>query len=84
MGALELTPHKASRAPFPGPPGQAGIIMRNICLENGLIMRAVGDRMIISPPLVIRKDELNEMVGIIQKCLDKTKVELIKKGLLQG
>ena len=47
-------------------------------------MRAVGDRMIISPPLVIRKDELNEMVGIIQKCLDKTKVELIKKGLLQS
>ena len=35
-------------------------------------MRAVGDTMIISPPLVISKDEIDELVTKARKCLDLT------------
>jgi len=35
-------------------------------------MRAVGDRMIIAPPLVISKDEIDELVEKARKCLDLT------------
>jgi putrescine aminotransferase len=35
-------------------------------------MRAVGDTMIISPPLVINKDEIDELVTKARKCLDLT------------
>ena len=32
---------------------RVGMICRGYCFENGLIRRAVGDRMIIAPPLVM-------------------------------
>ena len=40
MAAIELTPDRAARAPFPGEPGRAGRVCREICVENGLVMRA--------------------------------------------
>jgi putrescine aminotransferase len=35
-------------------------------------MRAVGDRMIIAPPLVITRAQIDEMLGLIRSCLDLT------------
>ena len=52
MGALELVADKASRTFF-DPIGDAGRLCRDICVENGLIMRATRDTMIISPPLIM-------------------------------
>jgi putrescine aminotransferase len=59
-----------------------GMICRGHCFANGLIMRAVGDRMIIAPPLVITKAEIDEMVRLIEKCLDATLVDLKNKGIM--
>ena len=53
MGAIELSPDKANRAPFKVKEGTVGFICREFCFENNLVMRHVGDTMIISPPLVI-------------------------------
>jgi putrescine---pyruvate transaminase len=58
-----------------------GMICRKHCFENGLIMRAVGDRMIIAPPLTISMDEIDEMMGLIRIALDLTLDELKSKGL---
>ena len=49
-----------------------GMICRNFCFDNGLIMRAVGDTMIIAPPLEISHAEIDEMVEKARKCLDLT------------
>jgi putrescine aminotransferase len=35
-------------------------------------MRAVGDSMIISPPLIMSKEEIDELVELAGKALDKT------------
>jgi putrescine---pyruvate transaminase len=35
-------------------------------------MRAVGDRMIIAPPLVMTLEQIDEMVVLIRRCLDLT------------
>jgi putrescine aminotransferase len=35
-------------------------------------MRAVGDRMIIAPPLVITREQIDEMMVLIRRCLDLT------------
>ena len=59
-----------------------GMICRGHCFANGLIMRAVGDRMIIAPPLVITKGQIDEMVALIQKCLDATLADLKKQGIM--
>ena len=70
VGALELVKNKKTRERF----NDLGVGMqcREHCFRNGLIMRAVGDTMIISPPLVITKDEIDELVTKARKCLDLT------------
>ena len=50
----------------------ARMICRQHCFDNGLIMRAVGDTMIIAPPLVISRGEIDELVEKARKCLDLT------------
>jgi putrescine aminotransferase len=70
LGAIELVKNKATRERYTGQ--GAGMICRTFCFENGLIMRAVGDTMIIAPPLVISFDEIDELVEKARKCLDLT------------
>ncbi|MGE8409328.1 MAG: aspartate aminotransferase family protein [Pseudomonas sp.] len=70
LGAIELVKDKATRSRYEGK--AVGMICRQFCFENGLIMRAVGDTMIIAPPLVITRDEIDELVEKARKCLDLT------------
>ncbi|MDM3889692.1 aspartate aminotransferase family protein [Pseudomonas juntendi] len=70
LGAIELVKDKASRTRYPGK--GVGMICRQHCFDNGLIMRAVGDTMIIAPPLVISLAEIDELVAKARKCLDLT------------
>ena len=71
LGAIELSPDKSRRAPFPEP-GKTGYLCRDICFKNGLVMRSVKDTMIISPPLIISKEQIDEMFELAWKCLDQT------------
>ena len=70
LGAIELVQDKATRKRYEGK--GVGMICRQFCFDNGLIMRAVGDTMIIAPPLVISKAEIDELVTKARKCLDLT------------
>jgi putrescine aminotransferase len=75
LGAIELVQDKASRKRYPSEVG-VGMICRGHCFSNGLIMRAVGDTMIIAPPLVISKAEIDELVDKARQCLDLTLEQL--------
>ncbi|WP_455914045.1 aspartate aminotransferase family protein [Pseudomonas syringae] len=70
LGAIELVKDKSTRERYVGK--GAGMICRTFCFNNGLIMRAVGDTMIISPPLVITSAEIDELIEKARKCLDLT------------
>ncbi len=59
-----------------------GMMCRNHCFSKGLIMRAVGDRMIISPPLVMTQAQIDEMMSLISVCLDATLADLKKQGMM--
>jgi putrescine aminotransferase len=59
-----------------------GMICRRHCFQNGLIMRAVGDRMIIAPPLTMTHADIDEMMRLIRLALDLTQQELTQKGLI--
>jgi putrescine---pyruvate transaminase len=76
LGAIELVQDKASRKRFGGGV-DVGMICRGHCFNNGLIMRAVGDTMIISPPLVISHAEIDELLEKARKCLDLTAAEVL-------
>ncbi|TBU96949.1 aspartate aminotransferase family protein [Phytopseudomonas dryadis] len=71
LGAIELVKNKQTRERYPSDKA-AGMICRGHCFDNGLIMRAVGDTMIISPPLVISQAEIDELVEKARHCLDLT------------
>ncbi|WP_281982067.1 aspartate aminotransferase family protein [Thalassorhabdomicrobium marinisediminis] len=81
MGSIALTPHKDSRAAFAAEAGTVGLHCRTRCFANGLVMRHVGDRMIIAPPLVITKDEIDTLIERAVTSLDETYDLIRAEGL---
>ncbi|MBC3930384.1 aspartate aminotransferase family protein [Undibacterium curvum] len=57
-----------------------GMICRGYMFSQGIIMRAVGDRMIIAPPLCISVMQIDEMTGLIRSALDQTLEDLQARG----
>ena len=82
MGSIALTPNKEKRSPFKSDAGKVGYICRERCFANNLIMRHVGDRMIISPPLIITKSEIDILIKRAKKALDETFEKLMNEGLI--
>ena len=81
VAGLVLVKDKATKAMFDEELG-VGMICRGHCFKNGLIMRAVGDRMIIAPPLVMTRAQIDDMMALIRLCLDATLADLRSAGLL--
>ncbi len=71
MGALELVADKSSRTFFPKR-GDTGSMCRDFALQDGLILRATKDTMLFSPPLVMDRSHIDEMVELTASSLDKT------------
>jgi putrescine aminotransferase len=82
MGALQLVKDSATGAAFPAEL-ELGMVCRGHCFANGLIMRAVGDRMIIAPPLVITRAQIDEMMELIRRCLDLTLADAGRNGWMR-
>ncbi len=81
MGSIALTPNKATRAKFASETGTIGYRTRERCFANNLIMRHVGDRMIIAPPLVITPDEIDILMDRAWKSLDESYSAIKADGL---
>ena len=82
VGALQLTPDKASRAAFAEGPGKVGLICRDHCFADNFIMRHVGDQMIISPPLIFSRANVDTLAERVWKALDKTLKDATEAGLM--
>ena len=71
VAAIEISNNKETRGRFSSDIS-AGSICRDIAISNGLVMRAVGDTMIIAPPLIISESEIDELIDKTTKTLDET------------
>ncbi len=80
VAGVALMMDKASKTPFPSDI-DIGTICRDHCFNNGLIMRATGTRMLLSPPLVISHEEVNEMCEKARHCFDLTLESVRKLGV---
>ncbi|MEM1156320.1 MAG: aminotransferase class III-fold pyridoxal phosphate-dependent enzyme, partial [Pseudomonadota bacterium] len=69
LGALELVSEPGSRNRFDNK-GTAGTVCRDCALENGLILRATGDTMLLSPPLTISCEQIDEVAAKARVALD--------------
>ena len=56
--------------------GAAGIICRDHAISGGLMMRAVRDAMILSPPLTFGREDIDATVQIATAALDATADQL--------
>jgi putrescine aminotransferase len=61
VGAVQLCADKDGRVAFPDK-AEVGLICREHAIAAGLVMRAVGDRMVVSPPLILSHDEADLLV----------------------
>jgi putrescine aminotransferase len=71
IGAIELTADKRTRKFFEKR-GRIGTICRDFCFENEIIMRAVRDTMVFSPPLIISEPEIDMLVDRAVRAIDQT------------
>lgn len=70
IGAIELVADKASKAPF----SWADQVGARICMrarDFGLLVRPLGDVLVIMPPLSITLEQLDEMLDILFRCLSE-------------
>ena len=81
MAGLVLVKSKAPITMFDSS-FDVGMVCRGHCFGNGLIMRAVGERMIIAPPLVTTCAQIDEMMTLIRRCLDLTYDDTKSRGWL--
>ncbi len=81
VGSVALSPDKASRAAFKTPAGTVGTICRDRCFANNLIMRHVGDRMIISPPLVLTRSDVDTLIDRAERSIDEAYQQVQREGL---
>jgi putrescine aminotransferase len=79
FGALELVRSREPRQWFE-PRGKVGERCRDNAILNGLVMRATRDTMIIAPPLVITRQQIDELVEKARRTLDVTLSGLRQDG----
>ncbi|MEE8332455.1 MAG: aminotransferase [Alphaproteobacteria bacterium] len=71
LAVAELVADKKTGAPF-DPARKVGPYLLGRAQAHGLIVRALGDRIAFSPPLVINNDEIAEMFTRFGRALDDT------------
>lgn len=83
IAALELVSNKITGASFAK--GAAGAAAQKACQDNGLILRAVaGNALALCPPIIITKDEVNDMLARMKTAVDAAYAELKAQGLIAG
>jgi len=71
IGAVEIVSEPGTNHRFGGKEGKAGPIVRDLCIANGLMVRAIRDSLVFCPPLVISREEVDKAVGILRRSLDE-------------
>ncbi|SEL69146.1 4-aminobutyrate---pyruvate transaminase [Variovorax sp. YR750] len=70
IGAIELMADKAARTPFAAE-RKAGYRFAALALDEGLIVRAMGDSIGLCPPLIITRAELDDLFARLGRAMDR-------------
>jgi len=77
LGAVEIVARKGTNERFGGAEGKAGPIVRDWCIQQGLMVRAIRDTVVMCPPLTISHEKIDRMLAIIRKALDAAEPQLL-------
>ena len=81
VAGVELVKDKSTGEAF-DPGDGVGPFCSQRAENHGLIIRAIGDTMSFCPPLIISKDEIEEMIMRFRLALDDTLAMIQEKGLI--
>jgi len=70
IGGIELMQDKAAKTPF-APAAKAGQAVQDGCERQGLIVRAIGDRIAVCPPLIVTDSDVTELFRRLRGGLDE-------------
>ena len=71
LGAVEIVSKKGTNQRWLGKEGNAGPVVRDLCIANGLMVRGIRDTIVMCPPLTISHQQIDDLVDIIGKSLDQ-------------
>jgi 4-aminobutyrate--pyruvate transaminase len=74
IAGLELVADKATRRLFPAE-ARIGVIADRMARKHDLILRVIGNRLALSPPLIITPSEIDELLLRLRRTLDDTAAE---------
>jgi putrescine aminotransferase len=69
IGAVEIVRQAGTNLRFGDKEGTAGPVVRDRCIANGLMVRAVRDTIVVCPPLIITHAEVDRLVAILERSL---------------
>jgi beta-alanine--pyruvate transaminase len=64
IGVIEVAAH-------PGAVGARAFDIFTDCYANGLLVRPAGDTLALSPPLIVEKNHIDQMVGTLGAALKR-------------
>jgi adenosylmethionine---8-amino-7-oxononanoate aminotransferase len=70
MAGIELVSDKASKRPFP-PGERVGARVCRLARQRGVLLRPLGDVVVVMPPLAIDLDLLDRLGSVLYNCLEE-------------
>ena len=74
MAGVELVKEKATKAPYPLS-AKVGHRVAAIARSKGLILRPIGNVLVLIPPLSISKEELKKTVEILKESIQTLEID---------
>ncbi len=81
MAAFDIYANPGKRELFSGSVG-VGTLLMDIAERNGLFIRAVGDTIVMAPPLIISQSEIDQMIELLKESTSELMVLLEKENLI--
>ena len=80
---IEHVSNKETKELFP-PEALVGLRVANKAQEMGLFVRGAGEIVLLSPPLIINREQIDTIVDTLRRCEEAVTDDLIKEGLWKG
>lgn len=81
MLGIELVADKAAMQSFDPGLGIASRVFKH-CLARGLVVRPIGNVIVLSPPLILSKDECDTIISTVHSSIEAVTGEIQREGLL--
>ena len=81
MIGVELVKDKASQESFEPAVGIADRVFKH-CLQRGVIVRPVGNVIVLSPPLILDTQQVDTIISALVESIRETTDDLRRQGLM--